>query len=83
MSREGARRETTAKAGTHVGVWVIYGLGILAAAVFVFSVLFTAGAYLLSEDVPVTYDVSPLAVVVWGALIALAAGTWLWRRRRR
>ena len=64
-------------------VWVVYGLGILAAAIFVFSVLFTLGAVLLSDDVGVTYDVSALALVLWGGLILLAVVTWVMRRRQR
>jgi LPXTG-motif cell wall-anchored protein len=61
---------------------VIYALGILAAAIFVFSILFTAGAYFLSDDVDVTFDVSMIAIVLWGGLITLAGGLWVWRRRR-
>ena len=69
--------------GTPIWVWVIYGIGILAATIFVFSILFTVGAYVLSGDVEVTFDISVLAIVVWGGLIAGAVGLWLWRRRGR
>ena len=69
--------------GTPIWVWVIYGLGILAAAIFAFSVLFTLGAVFLSDDVAVTYDVSALALVLWGGLILLAVVTWVMRRRQR
>ena len=68
--------------GTPLWVWVVYSLGILAAAIFVFSILFTAGAYFLSSDVDVTFDVSVLAIVLWGGLMALAGGLWVWRRRQ-
>ena len=68
--------------GTPIWVWVVYSLGILAAAIFVFSILFTAGAYFLSDDVDVTLDVSTLAIVLWGGLMALAGGVWIWRRRQ-
>jgi len=68
--------------GTPIWVWLIYSLGILAAAIFVFSMLFTAGAYFLSDDVEVTFDVSTLAIVLWGGLMALAGGLWVWRRRQ-
>jgi len=61
-------------------VWVVYGLGILAALVLIASALFSAGGYFGSDDTSV--DVSPVAVVVWGGLVALAVATWLWRRRR-
>jgi len=60
-------------------VWVVYGLGTLAALVLILSALFSAGGYFGSEDT--TVDVSPAAVVVWGGLVALAVVTWLWRRR--
>jgi hypothetical protein len=68
--------------GTPIWVWVVYSLGILAATIFVFSILFTAGAYFLSDDVDVTFDVSMLAIVLWGGLMALAVGLWFWRRRQ-
>jgi hypothetical protein len=52
-------------------------------SIFAFSVLFTLGAYLLSDDVGVTYDVSTPAIILWGALILAAAVTWVVRRRQR
>ena len=64
-------------------MWVVYAFGILAAAIFAFSVLFTLGALLLSEDVGVTYDVSTPAIVLWGGLILAAVVTWVVRRRQR
>jgi hypothetical protein len=64
-------------------VWVIYAFGLMAAAIFAFSILFTLGALVLSDDVPVTYDVSAPAVVLWSALILAAAVTWIVRRRQR
>ncbi len=85
MSREGAGRKpeaTASSGGTSILVWVVYVLGILAATIFVFSLLFTLGALVLSDDVPVTYDLSVPALVVWGGLVVLAAGTWIVRRRR-
>jgi hypothetical protein len=69
-------------AGTPIWVWVVYVFGILAAAIFAFSLLFTLGALLLSDDVPVTYDVSAPAIVLWGGLILAAAATWIVRRRK-
>ncbi len=68
--------------GTPIWVWAVYSLGILAAAIFAFSILFTAGAYLLSDDVDVTFDVSTPAIVLWGALMAVAVGLWIWRRTK-
>jgi hypothetical protein len=86
VSREGAgdrRPKPPPAAGTPIWVWVIYGLGILAAAIVVFSVLFTAGAVFLSDDVPVSYDVSTPAVILWGVLILAAVVTWVVQRRKR
>ena len=68
--------------GTPIWVWVVYALGILAASILVLSALFTLGAYLLSDDVPVTTSVSIPALVLWGGLTLLAGGLWLYRRRR-
>jgi hypothetical protein len=83
MSREGARGtpDPTPTGGTPIWVWVVYGLGILAATIFVVSILFVVGAYIASDDVPVTFSVSSAAIVLWGGLIALAAATWFVRRR--
>jgi hypothetical protein len=86
VSREGAtvkKQKAAPAAGTPIWVWVIYALGIMAAAIFAFSVLFTLGALLLSDDVPVTYDVSTPAIILWGGLIVAAAVTWYVRRRQR
>jgi hypothetical protein len=69
--------------GTPIWVWVIYAFGLMATAVVVFSILFTLGALVLSNDVPVTYDVSAPAIVLWGGLIVAAAVTWFMRRRQR
>lgn len=86
MSREGppaSKPKAAPAAGTPIWVWLVYGLGILAAAIFVFSILFTLGALVLSDDVPVTYDVSAPAIVLWGGLVLAAAVTWYLRRRQR
>jgi hypothetical protein len=88
VSREGAAdkkpKPGPARAsGTPIWVWVVYALGILAAAIFAFSLLFTLGAVFLSDDVGVAYDVSALAFVLWGGLILAAVVTWVVRRRRR
>ncbi len=83
MSREGAKREPPSSGGTPIWVWVVYSFGILAAAIFVFSILFTAGAYLLSDDVDVTFDVSTPAIALWGAVMLVAGGLWVSRRRKK
>ena len=85
MSREGAPSrtpKTQRAAGTPIWVWVVYVFGILAGAIFAFSLLFTLGALLLSDDVPVTYDVSAPAIVLWGGLVLAAVATWVVRRRK-
>ena len=85
MSRGGAGDKPPPKppaAGTPIWVWVIYVLGILAATIFAFSLLFTLGALLLSDDVPVSYDISAPAFVLWGGLIVAAIVTWVMRRRQ-
>jgi len=74
--------EAQRAAGTPIWVWVVYVFGILAAAIFAFSLLFTLGALLLSDDVPVTYDVSAPAIVLWGGLVLAAVATWVVRRRK-
>jgi hypothetical protein len=89
VSREGAgdKKPTPDRprpSGTPIWVWVVYAFGILAAAIFAFSLLFTLGALLLSEDdVGVTYDISTLAIILWGGLILAAVVTWVVRRRQR
>ena len=87
MSREGAPEKRKAKAppaaGTPIWVWLIYALGIFGAAVVAFSILFTAGALLLSDDVPVAAQFSTGAVVLWGAAIVVAGVTWIVRRSQR
>ncbi|MBM2822472.1 MAG: hypothetical protein HW413_1218 [Thermoleophilia bacterium] len=77
MSR--SPRPASASGGTPIWVWVVYFVGIFAAAIFVFFSLFSAGAYFLG-DTPV--GVSILGVIVWGGLMALAGGLWIWRRRQ-
>jgi glucan phosphoethanolaminetransferase (alkaline phosphatase superfamily) len=86
VSREGAganEPKPPPAAGTPIWVWVIYALGLFALAIFVFSILFTVGAKVLSDDLDVTYDVSTPAILLWGALIVAAAVTWIVRRRQR
>ena len=70
-------------AGTPIWVWLVYGLGLLAGTVVVFSLLFTFGALALSNDVPVGYDFSWPAAILWGGLALAAVVTWIVRRRQR
>jgi uncharacterized membrane protein len=60
-------------------VTTLYALGIVGAAVLVFSALFTIGGYFSSDDTVVA--VSLWALLVWGGLVVLAAVTWLLRRK--
>ena len=87
MSRDGAPSKQAAKsqpaAGTPIWVWLVYGLGILAAAIIAFSVLFTLGARLLSDDVAVGYDFSLPATILWGGLVLAALVTYVVRRGQR
>jgi hypothetical protein len=85
VSREGApskQPKSQPASGTPIWVWVVYGFGIFALAIFVFSALFTLGALVLSNDVPVATNVSTPAIVLWGGLIVAAAVTWIVRRRQ-
>jgi hypothetical protein len=86
VSREGApskQPKSQRAAGTPIWVWVVYALGILAAAIIAFSLLFTLGARLLSNDVPVGYDFSWPATILWGGLVLAAIVTYVVRRRQR
>ena len=86
MSREGApSKQPTSQpaAGTPIWVWLVYGLGILAGTIIAFSLLFTLGAALLARDVPVSYDFSLPAAILWGGLVLAAVVTWVVRRRKR
>ena len=87
MSREGAgdqKPKQPPAAGTPIWVWVIYGFGILAATVFVFSVLFTLGAlYLSDEGGGFSWRASIPAITLWSALILAAVITFVVRRRQR
>ena len=86
MSRDGApskQSKPPPAAGTPIWVWLLYSFGILAAAIFAFSLLFTGGALLLSDDVPVALDFSAPATILWGVLILAAIVTWVVRRRQR
>jgi hypothetical protein len=86
MSRDGAPSKQAVKsqpaAGTPIWVWVIYGFGILAGAVIAFSLLFTLGARVLAGDVPVGYDFSWPATILWGGLVLAAIVTYVVRRRQ-
>ena len=86
MSREGApskQPRPERAAGTPIWVWVIYAFGILGGAILIFSILFTLGAALLARDVPLEYDFSLPATILWGGLVIAALVTLVVRRRQR
>jgi hypothetical protein len=82
MQQKPEKDEAPVRTATPIWVWIVYVLGIFAATILVLSILFTAGAYLLSDDVPVSLNVSIPAIVLWGGLSVLALGLLLYRRRR-
>ena len=88
MSREGApsqqpKPKPTPAAGTPIWVWVIYAFAILGGAITMFSVLFTLGAALLASDIPVSYDFSLPATILWSGLVLVGVVTFVVRRRQR
>jgi hypothetical protein len=84
MSRPTKRTKTAEPAeptgGTHILVWVVYGLGIFGAVVLAGAALFSYGASLGSDDVGL--NVSPVAFIVWGGFVLLALVTYVVRRRK-
>jgi hypothetical protein len=86
VSRDGApskQPKADRAAGTPIWVWLIYAFGILGGAILAFSILFTLGAALLARDVPVSYDFSLPATILWGGLVVAAVVTFVLRRRQR
>lgn len=61
-------------------VWVVYAIGLFAAAV----VVLTAAVALVvsSSDDEFAFHASTPALIVWCGIIAVAAATWIWRRSR-
>ena len=80
VSRFAKSKEPVATGGTPIWVWVVYVLGLLGAGIIVLSIAFAAVVYYSSDD-EFSMSVSAPAFVLWGALVALAAGTLIWRRR--
>ncbi len=79
MSRYVRPKESPA-AGTPIWVWLIYALGLVAGTLLLLSIGWVAVVSMSSEDS--TYEVNVPALVLWGALALVAAGTLVWRRRR-
>jgi hypothetical protein len=87
VSREGAQRDKAPDSvpvgGTPIWVWLVYGLGLLGGTILVASGLFVLGAYIGSDDVPVTTSVSIPALILWGGLVLAAVVLFLRRRGGR
>ncbi len=69
--------------GTAVAIRLLYLLGILSAVVLAGSLIVIAIEAVASGGNGVEVHVSTPALVAWVALIAAAAGTFVWRRRGR
>jgi hypothetical protein len=80
VSRFARPKEPAATSGTPVWVWVVYALGLLAGGIIALSLAFAGVVYLSSDD-EFSVSVSTPALVLWSALVVLAAGTLVWRRR--
>ncbi len=72
--------QEAADPGTPVWVWLIYALGLIAGTLLLLSIGWVAVVSMSSDDS--TYDVNVPAFVLWGALVLVAAGTLVWRRRK-
>jgi hypothetical protein len=84
VSREGANTgPEPVRAATPIWVWIVYGLGIFAAVIFAFSILFTVGALYFSDEGGSFFaEISVLGVVLWSLPIVAAVAVWLQRRSR-
>jgi LPXTG-motif cell wall-anchored protein len=61
----------------------VYAIGIFSGTILVGSVLFTIGGLFLSDEGDDFYpETSILGFVLWGSLMLLAGGLWVWRRRK-
>jgi hypothetical protein len=76
LATPGVRAETR----TPIWVWVVYGLGLLAATIFAISLLFLLFAYATTGGGGFGIHVSDVAFVIWLALAVTAAVTFVWRR---
>ncbi len=63
-------------------VWVVYAIGLCAAAVVVLSAAVAVVVSNSSDDDEFAFHVSTPVLIGWCGIIAVAAGTWIWRRSR-
>ena len=72
--------EVASAEGTPVAVWILYVLGILSAVVLAGSLLVVVIEAVASGGNGVDVHVSAASLTIWLALIAVAAGMFVWRR---
>ena len=72
------KEPVTSSGGTPIWVMVVYALGLMAGAIIVLSLAFAAVVYASGDS---GFDVNVPAFVLWGAIVAVAAGVLVWRRR--
>jgi hypothetical protein len=83
VSREGAQRrkaEEVPVGGTPAWVWLVYGLGLVGAAILVVSALFALGASVAGDGIDVSLSVSIPVLLLWGGFAVAALVLLLWRR---
>ena len=81
MSRFTRPKEPVSQGGgTPIWVMIVYALGLMAGAILVLSIAFAAVVSASSDDGG-GFTVNAPALVLWAAIVALAAGTLVWRRR--
>jgi hypothetical protein len=64
--------------GTPIWVMLVYALGLMAGGIIVLSLAFAGVVYASGDS---DFEVNVPAIVLWGAIVAVAAGVLVWRRR--
>jgi hypothetical protein len=78
VSRFAKPKEPPVSGGTPIWIMVVYALGLLAGAIIVLSLAFSGVVYASGDS---EFDVNVPAFVLWGVIVAVAAGVLVWRRR--
>ena len=78
MTRFAKPKEPVETGGTPIWIVVVYALGLMAGGIIVLSLAFAAVVYASGDS---GFDVNVPAFVLWGAIVAVAAGVLVWRRR--